>query len=56
MFVFETGQLTNPRYIINFPAKATGGARADEDIDAGLVALAEEIACATSRRLNPTPG
>jgi O-acetyl-ADP-ribose deacetylase (regulator of RNase III) len=44
MFVFETGQLTNPRYIINFPTKRhwRGKSRL-EDIDAGLVALAEEI-------------
>ncbi|MEE9614489.1 MAG: macro domain-containing protein [Thermodesulfobacteriota bacterium] len=44
MFVFETGQLTNPRYIINFPTKRhwRGKSRV-EDIDAGLVALAEEI-------------
>ena len=29
MFVFETGKLTNPRYIINFPDQApTGAARA----------------------------
>jgi len=44
MFVFETGQLTNPRYIINFPTKRhwKGKSRL-EDIDAGLVALREEI-------------
>jgi len=44
MFVFETGQLTNPRYIINFPTKRHWrGKSRIEDIDAGLVALAEEI-------------
>lgn len=44
MFVFETGQLTNPRYIINFPTKRHWkGKSRMEDIDAGLVALAEEI-------------
>src|SRR3954466_2301811 len=44
MFVFETGQLTNPRYIINFPSKRhwRGKSRV-EDIDAGLVALRDEI-------------
>jgi len=44
MFVFETGELTNPRYIINFPTKRhwRGKSRL-EDIDAGLVALREEI-------------
>ena len=37
MFVFETRQLTNPRYIINFPTKRhwRGNSRI-EDIDAGL--------------------
>ena len=45
MFVFETGQLTNPRYIINFPTKRhwKGKSRL-EDIDSGLVALRYEIA------------
>jgi O-acetyl-ADP-ribose deacetylase (regulator of RNase III) len=44
MFVFETGQLTNPRFIINFPTKRhwRGKSRL-EDIDAGLVALVAEI-------------
>jgi O-acetyl-ADP-ribose deacetylase (regulator of RNase III) len=44
MFVFETGSLTNPRYIINFPTKRhwKGKSRL-EDIQAGLVALAEVI-------------
>lgn len=44
MFVFETGQLANPRYIINFPTKRHWkGKSRMEDIDAGLIALAEEI-------------
>ena len=44
MFVFETGRLTNPRYIINFPTKRHWrGKSRIEDIDSGLVALAEEI-------------
>ena len=44
MFVFETGQLTPPRYIINFPTKRhwRGNSRM-EDIDAGLAALVEVI-------------
>ena len=44
MFVFETGQLTNPRYIINFPTKRhwRGQSRMD-DIESGLKALAQEI-------------
>lgn len=44
MFVFETNQLTNPRYIINFPTKRHWrGKSRMEDIDSGLHALAEEI-------------
>jgi len=44
MFVFETGQLTNPRYIINFPTKRHWrGKSRMEDIDAGLVDLVEVI-------------
>ncbi|NWF93475.1 MAG: macro domain-containing protein [Syntrophaceae bacterium] len=44
MFVFETGRLTSPRYIINFPTKRhwRGKSRL-EDIEAGLRALVEEI-------------
>lgn len=44
MFVFETGQLTPPRYIINFPTKRhwRGKSRV-EDIEAGLKALVAEI-------------
>ena len=44
MFVFETGYLTGPRYIINFPTKRhwRGKSRL-EDIEAGLVALVQEI-------------
>jgi len=49
VFVFKTGELTNPRYIINFPTKRhwRGKSRL-EDIDAGLASLAEEIG---SRRI-----
>jgi len=44
MFVFETGQLTPPRYIINFPTKRHWrGKSRIEDIEAGLAALAVEI-------------
>ena len=44
MFVFETGQLMNPRYIINFPTKRHWrGKSRIEDIETGLVALAEVI-------------
>jgi O-acetyl-ADP-ribose deacetylase (regulator of RNase III)/uncharacterized protein YwgA len=45
MFVFPTGLLTNPKYIVNFPTKRHWrGPSKIEDIDAGLVALAHEIA------------
>ena len=44
MFVFETGSLTNPRYIINFPTKRHWrGKSRIEDIEAGLRALVDEI-------------
>lgn len=44
MFVFETGYLTNPRYIINFPTKRHWrGKSRIEDIDAGLISLSLEI-------------
>lgn len=44
MFVFDTGQLTNPRFIINFPTKRHWrGKSRIEDIDSGLMALADEI-------------
>ena len=44
MFVFETGQLINPHYIINFPTKRhwRGQSRL-EDIEAGLVSLVQEV-------------
>ena len=44
MFVYETGRLTNPRYIINFPTKRhwRGKSRL-EDIESGLEDLAHEI-------------
>lgn len=44
MFVFETGQLTNPRYIINFPTKRHWrGKSRMEDIETGLRDLVEVI-------------
>jgi O-acetyl-ADP-ribose deacetylase (regulator of RNase III) len=49
MFVFDTGELTLPRYIINFPTKRHWrGKSRMEDIDSGLVALVEEV---RSRRI-----
>lgn len=44
MFVFETGRLTNPRFIINFPTKRHWrGKSRMADIEAGLGALVQEI-------------
>ena len=44
MFVFETGRLTNPRYIINFPTKHQWrGKSRMQDVDAGLAALRDVI-------------
>ena len=44
MLVYETGQLTNPRYIINFPTKRHWRAKSRlSDVEAGLGALAMEI-------------
>lgn len=44
MFVFDTGELTLPRYIINFPTKRHWrGKSRIEDIKAGLLALADEV-------------
>ncbi len=44
MFVFDTGQLTNPRYIINFPTKRHWRDKSRlEDIDSGLKALVQTI-------------
>lgn len=56
MFVFETGQLTAPRYIINFPTKRhwRGKSRV-EDIESGLSALAETIREKTIRSIAVPP-
>jgi O-acetyl-ADP-ribose deacetylase (regulator of RNase III) len=44
MFVFDTGELTNPRYIINFPTKKHWRAKSRiDDIRSGLEALVDEI-------------
>jgi O-acetyl-ADP-ribose deacetylase (regulator of RNase III) len=44
MFVHETGTMTNPKWIINFPTKRHWrGKSRIEDIESGLTALAEEI-------------
>lgn len=44
MFMYETGFLTNPKYIVNFPTKRHWrGKSRIEDIEAGLRALVGEI-------------
>jgi O-acetyl-ADP-ribose deacetylase (regulator of RNase III) len=44
MFVFDTGELTAPRWIINFPTKRHWrGKSRIEDIEAGLAALVSEV-------------
>lgn len=44
MFVFETGKLTNPRFIINFPTKRHWRGKSQiEDIETGLNALVDTI-------------
>jgi O-acetyl-ADP-ribose deacetylase (regulator of RNase III) len=56
MFVFETGKLTNPRYIINFPTKRHWrGKSRMADIDAGLTALAKEIESKSIRSIAIPP-
>ena len=44
MFIFETGMMVNPKYIINFPTKRHWrGKSRMEDIELGLAALAEAV-------------
>ena len=44
MFVFETGQMFNPRYIINFPTKRHWRDKSRyEDIESGLEDLIREV-------------
>ena len=44
MFVFETGHLTNPKYIVNFPTKRHWRDKSRmADIEAGLSTLGQEI-------------
>jgi O-acetyl-ADP-ribose deacetylase (regulator of RNase III) len=44
MFIFETGSMVNPKYIINFPTKRHWRDKSRlDDIEAGLKALVEEI-------------
>lgn len=56
MFVFDTGRLVGPRYIINFPTKRHWrGKSRIEDIDAGLAALVEEVRLRDIRSLAVPP-
>lgn len=44
MFIYDTGQLTSPRYIINFPTKRHWRWKSRmQDIDAGLTALVRDV-------------
>jgi len=44
MFVYDTGSMVNPRYIINFPTKRHWrGKSRMEDIDSGLEALVSDV-------------
>jgi len=44
MFIYEVGQLTSPRFIVNFPTKRHWkGKSRMEDIESGLVALVAEL-------------
>jgi len=44
MFIFPTGSMVNPKYVINFPTKRHWrGKSRIEDIEAGLGALVEEV-------------
>ncbi len=56
MLVHDLGRLTNPRYIINFPTKRHWKGRSRmEDIEAGLVALVEEVRARRIRSIAVPP-
>ena len=56
MFVFETGRLMGPKFIINFPTKQHWKGKSKvEDVDAGLDALAEVIRSHRIRRVAVPP-
>lgn len=56
MFVFGTGRLTPPRYIINFPTKRHWrGKSRMEDIEAGLAALKQEVQARNIRSIAIPP-
>ena len=56
MFVYDTGQLTYPRYIINFPTKRhwRGKTRMD-DIESGLADLVEVMKAKNIRSIAIPP-
>lgn len=57
MFVFETGALTGPWYIINFPTKRHWRDQSRiEDIRDGLTALVEELRALRPLRGDPRAG
>ena len=56
MFVFETGALANPRWIVNFPTKRHWrGKSRMADVEAGLKALAAEIRARNIRSIAVPP-
>ncbi|TAL18337.1 Appr-1-p processing protein [bacterium] len=56
MFVFSTGRLVNPKYIINFPTKRHWKGKSKiEDIKRGLVALVEEVKTRSIRSIAIPP-
>jgi len=56
MHMFETNMLTNPKFIVNFPTKRHWrGKSRIEDIEAGLVALVEEIRARQIRSIAVPP-
>src|ERR1700750_847473 len=56
MFVHETNQLSNPRYIINFPTKRHWRGKSHiEDIESGLKALVQEIRARNIRSIAIPP-
>ena len=56
MFVYESGRMTNPRYIINFPTKRHWrGKSRIEDIDAGLEDLIRQIQARNIRSIAIPP-
>lgn len=56
MFVFETGLLENPKYIVNFPTKRHWRGKSDlGDIESGLAALLDEVRAREIRSIAVPP-